>query len=404
MITIQGKNTYANVFTDELDQQTYSDLYKIVNHHAFSNPVIVMPDVHAGKGAVIGFTMLLADNVIPNIVGVDIGCGMLATIIPYADDFSRPDFDSYFRSNVPMGQTVNTCSRFCFDKDFNYSAFQKIVSNFDLMFKNKYGSKFAVAPKIDLTWIENTVSRVQGNIRYIEQSQGSQGGGNHFFELSRFDNNILSVIHTGSRKLGLLIAEYWQNIANTKSNTPNDPLNTLYDADFYGYMIDMLFAQYYASINRKYISETVCEYFGKNFDELDSFQSVHNYIDPNDWIIRKGAIRNYVGEKGIIPLNMEDGVIVFEGNSNKDWNYSCPHGAGRLFSRSKAKAELDHAEYVRRMEGIYCSTLGRDTLDESPMAYKNPENIIKALVNECGIEKYTVYKPVYVAKSGKITE
>jgi len=401
MITIQGKCANINIMSDVVDLPTMSDLYKMANNESFHEPIVIMPDVHAGKGAVIGFTMPLRDSVIPNIVGVDIGCGVMATRIKNTHIDFR-DLDLFLRDQIPMGQKVNGEAVFDLEYDFDYRAFQCIINQFLNLFYSRYDNIIRKTVKIDYDWVVKRIIGVNGNVGYVEKSVLSLGGGNHYLSIEEnINGNRLFVVHTGSRNFGLLTAEYWQNIAISKNKASDKTLAPLHGEDFLNYMLDMLLAQYLAHLNRVYITNKACEYL--EIDENhDRIESVHNFIDPSDWIVRKGAIRNYPGEIGVIPLNMRDGLLLFEGNGNKDWNFSCPHGAGRVYSRSKAKEKLDFHQFQKDMEGIYCSTLGEDVLDESPRAYKDKEVIINALISDCGITKLEHYKTIYVAKSGKV--
>jgi RNA-splicing ligase RtcB len=325
--------------------------------------VRIMPDVHAGAGCVIGFTAKLTDKVVPNLIGVDIGCGVLSTKIPTKLPPLK-DIDDFFKQNVPTG--------------FN--------KRHDSLFE-KYCARIAPAVK-DLC---DTTGQDYDNVRH---SIGTLGGGNHFAEIDSFKKANWFTVHTGSRNFGLKIATHFQKIAEATHPECPKGLAYLEGKDCTDYLSAMAIAQQYASANRKAICDIMMEGLGSPF--IKSVESVHNYIDLEHGYIRKGAISAYSGESVVIPLNMRDGVIFGTGKGNEQWNYSAPHGAGRTLSRSKAKSQLSLDDFAKSMEGIYSTCITKNTLDESPMVYKNADTIIMAVSDTIDIS--FVALPIWNAK------
>ncbi len=394
MISLDGKYTKAIIHTDNVDPETLSQIYTFLNQEIFKNSKIaIMPDCHKGAGTVIGFTMPLKDFVIPNMIGVDIGCGIQSYKIGQIDiDFEQ--FDRYLRENIPCGFAIRrTKPPIKLEKEF-LERIDKIHKILNKDFKGKYSIEY----------------------ERIINSIGTLGGGNHFIEIDEDDKkNRYLVIHTGSRHFGKQIAEFYQAkakqyIENNKIKGVAKGLEFLYTSEKDGkdYLDDMRLAQEYASLNRKTIAFILLSYFKKTKDKImeeDFFKdfevitSIHNYINFNDRIIRKGAISSYKHEKLIIPLNMRDGTIVGWGKSNSDWNYSAPHGAGRILSRSHAKKKLSLEEFKESMKDIWTSCVTRNTLDESPMAYKPKEEILKYISDTVEID--FIMKPVYNFKASE---
>lgn len=377
MLIYKAKYNVAKVFIDTIDETTVAQIYSFLNHPAFQGGKIrIMPDTHAGKGSVIGFTMEMNDYIIPNIVGVDIGCGMLICKINQKEiDFNA--LDSFIKENIPSGFSIqdsrgkkrNEC-------DLN-SGFIEIVEEVS----KKVGQK--VDPIASL---------------------GTLGGGNHFIEIDKHEDDYYLVVHTGSRNFGLSVCGYHQKKAKElmKKMFVGDAYKDLeflpMDQGGSEYIEDMKIAQEYAALNRYLIVSRIMKYFFKEekFHYAIS-ECVHNYIG-NDNIIRKGAISALNGETVIIPLNMRDGVIVGTGKGNADWNFSAPHGAGRILSRKKAKEEIQLEDFENVMEGIFTSCISKDTIDESPMAYKDKDLIIEAIKDTVDID--FIMKPVYNFKAG----
>ncbi len=384
MFEIKGKYTTAKVMIDVLEASCIAQIQEMCNNSAFTNPISIMPDAHTGSGSCIGFTMKATDKIIPNVVSVDIGCGMLSyNIGKVSIDHER--IDREIRDRVPFGKTVRAVPH----------RLSKMV-DFKDMFK-----------------------RVGIDRDYALRSIGSLGGGNHFCEIGVDENkDVWVTVHTGSRNLGKKVCEYWQKIAvgrrksidignyselldkikmecdksewSVKIKELKNRFNVgvvatgleyLEGSDKSGYIRDMFRAQEYAHYNRVVIMEEVLDVIsnGMGIGVFDMIESVHNFMDPDDMVIRKGAIRSYVGEKMVIPFNMRDGLLICEGKSNESWNFSAPHGAGRVLSRSMAKKSLDIEEFRSEMDGIFSTSVCSGTLDESPMAYKDSKIIEEAI-------------------------
>lgn len=389
------------IFTDNIDGKAVAQCYEIAKSPAFENAKIrIMPDVHAGKGCVIGFTARDWTSVIANVVGVDLGCGMLvAQVEPSAKDsgFDLEELDRVVNERVPAG--------------------------FEVHDKTSY--------PVERLKLDELRMPLEGSAReHVERSVGTLGGGNHFIELDvDEDGNRYLVIHTGSRHLGKLVCEHYQNAAvrgNDAYATQSreliarlqregrateiesslkalkasirpvpDDLASLSGDGMEDYLHDLRIAQAYAEANRYEILRIVTEAMG--WKVVHAFQSVHNYIDMEDRTVRKGAISAREGQELIIPLNMRDGCILGVGKGNPDWNESAPHGAGRVLSRGAAKELVDMDEFRAAMEGIYSTSVCESTKDESPFAYKPSGEIIAAVADTMDIKR--IIKPVYNFKA-----
>lgn len=389
------------IFTDNIEGQALAQCYEITSTPAFEHAKIrIMPDVHAGKGCVIGFTARDWTSIIPNVVGVDIGCSILVARIEPRDEkdgFDLEKLDGVINERVPAGFAVHEKAP-------------------------------AAASKIGL---DRLVMPLEGKSRaHVECSLGTLGGGNHFIELDVDDDgNRYLVIHTGSRHLGKLVCEHYQHRAiqgNDAYATQSRELIARLQAEgrameiegalkslkahlrpvtktlaslsgtaMADYLNDVDVAQTYASANRREILRIVTEAMG--WKVVDSFESVHNYVDLQDCTIRKGAISAHAGQRVIIPLNMRDGCILGTGKGNVDWNESAPHGAGRVLSRSAAKELVDMDEFKDAMEGIYSTSVCESTKDESPFAYKPSAEIIAAVADTVDIDR--IIRPVYNFKA-----
>jgi len=386
------------IFAKTIDEKAKSQIYTLLAQDAFKDcKVRIMPDVHAGAGCVIGFTADLGDRVIPNIVGVDIGCGMLCVELGKIDiDFAK--LDRVIRENVPSGMNVN----------------EDVNTPFNLHELKCFG-------------------RLR-NVDWIERSMGSLGGGNHFIEIDVDDDgNKYLVIHTGSRNLGKQVCEIYQNMAidnlhgNGARKREVDKLIQEYKAagrqseisegiesvkkKFGGsipkdlcylegemrknYLHDMGYCQYFAVMNRAWIAEKIVRKMG--LEMVNAFETVHNYIDMRSNIVRKGAVSAEKGKRLLIPINMRDGCIIGIGKGNEDWNCSAPHGAGRIMSRMEAKAILHIDEYKETMSGIYTTSVCVETIDEAPMAYKPMQEIVDCTGDTVEIER--IIKPAYNFKA-----
>lgn len=372
MLDITGKYTKARVMIDNIDQETYKQIIEFLNHEAFTNYISIMPDTHAGKGAVIGFTMPLTDKVIPNVIGVDCGCGMLSYDIGQGalKDLSPQHIDDAIRAIIPFGTDVN--------KEFNEVYLKMVINQANLQiidFTNRFNKKFNSAYRavlLTLSDIEKKSDLFGISYERVVKSIGTLGGGNHFIEIGQsvYSGDTWITVHSGSRQFGLKSATYHQRKAG------KHPLSYLVESDMYNYLVDLILCQVYAEINRLVMMENILKALNINQREWvkDIISSVHNFIDPKDFIIRKGAISSYKDEKMIIPFNMEDGILICKGKSNPEWNFSAPHGSGRVASRKWANANLSNKEAKQRMDekGIYCSKLPTDELKG---AYKDPKEI-----------------------------
>ena len=401
----------CKIFAKTIEDKALDQLREIVHHPAFVNSKIrIMPDVHAGKGCVIGFTAELKDKVVPNIVGVDIGCGM-RTVELGDVDIDYAELDSFIKENIPSGREVS----------------------------NTHACNVGILQEL---YCYNSLN----DIHRIIHSIGTLGGENHFIEIDvdSYGNKYL-VIHTGSRNLGKQVAEYYQSVAVVIQNKLKkdclrkeqkalidwykkrnrsteiadaicelkkkyaadgcglpDDLCYLSGNDMVSYLHDMRICQDFAVINRYVIADDIVKHlFGKSILEagLSTFETVHNYIEYRTNIVRKGAISAEAGEKVLIPMNMHDGCIIGIGKGNPDWNCSAPHGAGRIMSRSKARKDISLKEYEESMNGIYTTSVCQSTIDESPMAYKPMDEIVKSIEDTVLIDK--IIKPVYNFKASE---
>jgi len=422
MFEIKGKYTSAKVMIDDVEESCVSQIFSFVNHIAFTKPVAIMSDCHAGKGAVIGFTMPMTDKVVPNVIGVDISCGVRSVNIGPTISLGFDQLDHKIRQRVPFGKNVHDKPVLNMKTDFPWRRVNVLAQKFALA----YGSKFGVSlqlPTFDMDWFLDKVRAIGGDVGRVINSLGTLGGGNHFVEVGiSTKGDYWVTIHTGSRNFGKRICEYWQDRASKKAKrlgkeehkalladlkakykgeelyrrvkalkevpeTPEAPTEVfscpddqrwLEGADAQGYLMDMLFAQIYAEVNRDLIMDSILDIL-KIGDPIDTIETIHNFVDFQDFIVRKGAIRSYIGERMVIPFNMRDGILICEGKSNPEWNFSAPHGAGRVLSRSQAKKHIDLEEFREQMAGIYSTSVGTGTLDEAPDAYKDARVIEEAI-------------------------
>ena len=380
MLVLKGKYNHANVMIDEIDITTKEQIINFLNHPAFANSYIaIMPDTHAGKGSVIGFTMKSKlTHIIPNIIGVDIGCGMLTCIInKNPKDVDLTGLDSFIKDNIPAG--------------FN------IHSNLISCSKELESSVFTVCDNIDI------------DSDRVFRSLGSLGGGNHFCEVGRtVEGKTAVTIHSGSRNFGKQIADFYQNKAKEtmQSYFSNDPIFKdlevipIHTKLAKEYILSQTIATKYASTNRRIMMNQILNYLGGNIES--SMESIHNFIERNgeDYILRKGATPAYSGQNVIIPFNMRDGIALGIGKGSAKYNYSAPHGAGRILSRSKARKTLNVDVFKATMKdhGIYTTTANKNTIDESPDAYKD-KNVVLDNIKET-VEIHNFIKPIYNFKAG----
>lgn len=435
MFEIKGKYSTAKVMIDGVEQSCVSQIVNFVNHPAFTNPIAIMPDTHAGKGSVIGFTMKITDKIIPNVIGVDIGCGMRSVNIGQNIQFDLVDLNKRIRQKIPFGTEVHEQSAIHMQNDFNWKAVDKIQENFAIAYQKEFGIVPERQP-YTMDWFVDKCNKIGVSVRRAISSLGSLGGGNHFIEfgVSELKKEYWFTIHSGSRNFGKCICDYWQNKASKKLRKDRvedmrreiDVVRQHYEGDdryrkiqevkakygigvkstglewlegeeAVGYLYDMIFAQYYAFTNRLLMANIILGILG--VEAIESIETIHNYINFQDFIIRKGAITSYISEKMVIPFNMRDGILLCEGKSNAEWNESAPHGAGRMMSRSQAKKNLDLKKYEEQMTGIYSTSVCRDTLDEAPDAYKDAKIIELAIQDTATI--IDRIKPIMGMKDAK---
>jgi RNA-splicing ligase RtcB len=370
VIELNGKYNKTRVFTDNIDGETISQVISLLNQPFVENQQIrIMPDCHAGIGCVVGTTMTLKDKVIPYLVGSDIGCGML--VIKLKEKIiDLPKLDSVIKEFIPSGYKIN---------------------------KNNKETKTS----LDIETLK-CFNKSKINLSHAYKSVGTLGGGNHFIEIDKDEiGNLYLVIHSGSRNLGKEVAEYYQKLAyeTMKQSSVKTPFEMSYVEGqiFDNYIEDMKQVQQFASDNRAEIARLILQH--TKLTEIERFETIHNYIDTKNMILRKGAVSAMKGEVLIIPINMRDGSLICVGKGNKEWNYSAPHGAGRLMSRSEAKQSFSVSEYKETMQeaGIYTTSIGISTLDECPMAYKPINEIIDNIQVTVDIVK--IIKPIYNFKA-----
>jgi len=402
MQIIEGKYNTAKVFTEVVEETALEQIKTLCDQEYVKNARIrIMPDVHAGAGCTIGTTMTIQDCIVPNLVGVDIGCGM-ETIQIKNKHIELQKLDKLIYDRIPSGFHIRETI-------------------------HKYNDE------IDLSQLR---CRKEGriNLDRAVKSLGTLGGGNHFIEANRDEEgrNYI-VIHSGSRHLGLEVATFYQEQAYRflNGNTAEDINRLIQEYKSAGkekeiqtavntlkaqvqtripkslaylsgqlmedYIHDMKLVQNFAMLNRKAMMEEIIR--GMKLKVEEEFTTIHNYIDTGELILRKGAVSAKAGEKLLIPINMRDGSLICIGKGNEDWNYSAPHGAGRLMSRTKAKNTFTVSEFKKQMSGIYTTSVNADTLDECPMAYKGMEDIIANIKDTADIVK--VIKPIYNFKAGE---
>ena len=403
---IKGDFNEAEVFTENIDKETISQVKVLLNQEFVKNSSVkIMPDCHKGAGCVIGTTMTIKDKIVPNLVGVDIGCGVLC--VELSDiKLDLEKIDDFIKNKIPHGFKIN----------------------------NK-----AVVDYLDEISKVRCIDKIPKKIEEFNRALGSLGGGNHFIEIDKDENdNKYLVIHSGSRNLGLQVANYYQNVGyeslnyisdeyeikakeliesykssgkkkkiekdlkklkesfRVKSKVPKD-LCYVEGKDLEDYLHDMDIVQKYATKNREIMPRRIVEFMGLAYDKLNKFESIHNYIEVEKGFLRKGAISAYEGEDLLIPINMRDGVIIGKGKGNPNWNFSAPHGAGRILSRAEAKNKIHMNDYKETMKDIFTTCVNVKTLDEAPQAYKPIEEIINNIYDTVEITK--IIKPIYNFKS-----
>ena len=402
MLEIKGKVNTAICYAKVIEEDAIEQIRTMCDYELTKDSKIrIMPDVHAGAGCTIGTTMTVIDKACPNVVGVDIGCGMYTVKLKEKElDFEKIDEVCHY---IPSGKNV----------------WEGREERFDLE--------------------QLRCRRNLNNTKRLERSLGTLGGGNHFIEIDKDENdNKYLVIHSGSRNLGLQVANYYQNVGyeslnyisdeyeikakeliesykssgkkkriekdlkklkesfRVKSKVPKD-LCYVEGKDLEDYLHDMDIVQKYATKNREIMARRIVEFMGLDYDKLNKFESIHNYIEVEKGFLRKGAISAYEGEDLLIPINMRDGVIIGKGKGNPNWNFSAPHGAGRILSRAEAKNKIHMNDYKETMKDIFTTCVNVKTLDEAPQAYKPIEEIINNIYDTVEITK--IIKPIYNFKS-----
>ncbi|WP_130889644.1 RtcB family protein [Fusobacterium ulcerans] len=397
---ITGKYNTAKVFTNVIENEAVEQIKILCNQEFITGSKIrIMPDVHSGAGCTIGTTMTITDKVIPNLVGVDIGCGM-ETVMIADKEIDLEKLDKLIYEKIPSGHNIRK-------------------------------TPHELINEIDLNQL-----RCTGHVKMDRaiRSIGTLGGGNHFIEAGKDEvGNIYITVHSGSRHLGLEVANYYQKMGYKALNKVSDididktieqlkcegrekeinkiikeikkqiitdiPPALAYVSEelFDDYIYDMKLIQRFAVLNRKAMMDEIIK--GLGTEVIEEFTTIHNYIDTDMMILRKGAVSAKKGEKLLIPINMRDGSLICIGKGNEDWNYSAPHGAGRLMSRTKAKKTFELKNFKKEMEGIYTTSVNKDTLDECPMAYKAMEDIIKNIDDTVDIVKRII--PIYNFKAGE---
>ena len=398
MMEIKGQVNTAVCFAKVIEDEAIEQIRRMCDYEFTAGSQIrIMPDVHAGKGCTIGTTMTVRDKAVPNIVGVDIGCGMYTVNLGKVEiDMEQMDAAAHF---IPSGMNV----------------WEGRKEHFDLLGLRCY--------------------RGLKDAKRLERSLGTLGGGNHFIEIDQAaDGTKYLVIHSGSRNLGKQVAEFYQRLAidlnkgkaeyfakrdaliaeykaagrrseiqdalkalkwESREATMPEDLCFVYGQYLEDYLHDVEICQRFARRNRELMAEIILQRLG--IEAIDAFHTIHNYIDTDEMILRKGAIAARKGERVLIPINMRDGSVLAIGKGNPDWNYSAPHGAGRIMSRTAAKQNLDLDEYRREMEGIYTTSVNEATLDEAPMAYKSLADIIDVI--DESVDIIEVLKPIYNFKA-----
>ncbi len=399
MIELRGKYNTAKIFTDQADEDSISQVIQLCNQpFAQGSRIRLMPDIHAGAGCTIGTTMTISDKASPNLVGVDIGCGM---------------------------EVIQLREKHIELQKLDKLIYEKIPSGFHI--------REETHPFFDEIELEELCCYKSINPLRAEKSLGTLGGGNHFIEANQDEEgNLYIVIHSGSRHLGLEVANYYQEKGWQALNRPSEeqtaqriaqlkeagrereiqkelekmksavrtdvPKSLAYVSGelFNQYIHDMEIVQKYAKLNRQAMMREIVK--GMKLHPVDGFTVIHNYIDTEAMILRKGAVSARQGERLLIPINMRDGSLICAGKGNDDWNQSAPHGAGRLMSRSAAKQSFTVSEFKKQMKNVYSTSVGKATLDECPMAYKSMEDITANIGPTAEILK--VIRPIYNFKAG----
>lgn len=393
MFTLIRNECSVQLYADDLDPLAAEQVRQIAGHPALHGQIAIMPDAHAGAGCVIGFTGRFSDAVIPNIVGVDIGCGVVSVPLSGIGQIDFPALDQHIRETIPLGMAQREDDEFI----------RAVVAPESLK-----KAALSLCRHIEDGFYQQ--EKIGRHLLPLLQL-GTLGGGNHFIEIGRSeaDDSLHLIIHSGSRNLGKRIADHFQSLAAkvTREMGIRVPRGLEYlplSAGGEHYLHWAAMAQTYARYNRRFMLAAILNFFGLGFEEQKVTESVHNYIAERDHIIRKGAISAHQGEPVIIPLNMVDGALLGTGKGNSAYNYSAPHGAGRAHSRRDMLRKLDRGDYSLKdftvsMKGIFSTSISRETFDESKFAYKDPE-IIDKYLRQCVVVTDRL-RPVYNLKAAE---
>lgn len=365
MQVLHGKYNTAKVFSDTLEGEAATQIERLLDQPFVKDSRIrIMPDAHAGAGCTIGTTMTIRDKVVPNLVGVDIGCGM-ETVVLRNQSIDLRQLDTFIHLGIPCGFETRQKAH-------------KLSQDIDL---------------------DNLQCAKGVNLKRALLSIGTLGGGNHFIEVDQDDDGILYlVVHSGSRNLGKQVAEHYQHEAARHLQGKVEHALAYCEGELLAdYLHDMAIIQHYADLNRRAMVQDMVRFM--NLDIAERWTTTHNYIDLDSMILRKGAISAQSGERVLIPINMRDGSLICLGKGNPDWNFSAPHGAGRLMSRGQAKRTIKMADYERSMQGIFSTTIDPSTLDEAPFAYKPIKEIIANIADT--VEIIRQIRPIYNFKAAE---
>lgn len=418
MIELKGKYTNAQIMIDDVEEGVIEQIYSIINSPTSKGlRVVCQADAHPGSGICVGFTMELGSYLNPLHLGVDLNCGLLGGKFSSKKELNLAHIESEIRKRVPTGFNLHQ-ETIC--KEIPY---EKIQQHADIFIK-KYNEKFNtsyVAPIYNEKWLDNKLKQINMDQSKFWLSIGTMGGNNHFIEIgkSKNDGDYWVVVHSGSRNFGLKIANYWTNVAKGNIFTSPKEYNTELDDiklntypknlipkrirelkekyniginkeylsgdNMINYLYDVIFTYHYSLLSRTTMLEIISDIL--NIDEYnETISTVHNYIDSSDMIIRKGSVKSYTGEKFLLPFNMKDGILICEGKSSSNFNFSAPHGSGRKFSRSEAKKRIDLKDFKDEMDkaGIYTTSVTKSTCDESPESYKSSE-LIESLIQDTAV-------------------
>lgn len=427
MIELEGKYTKAKIFADTIEEGVYAQVYDIINSKAFENQTVcLMPDCHVGASGPVGLVATLGEYVCPEHIGVDIGCCVSAMVLDKPVPVDKyPEFEMRIKKYIPVGFDIHK-KTVIDEKDF-----RKFMTNGVNKYKSQWPEMLSYLPNIITEdYISSLLKRIGMDEGMFYRSIGTLGGGNHFLEYdeSKDLTKAAVLVHCGSRNFGLKVCKYWTNVAKSisggltkaevrdltkiykkgylinhkdmshlkedlnafieeKRNSSGHINGYLHGHEMKGYLAEMCIAQLYAQYNHLTIRNRIAEILlSYGIKQTEVITSIHNFIDIQDHVMRKSAIRAYEGELMLVPFNMRDGVAVCVGKSNSEWINSCAHGAGRKMSRSAAKKNISLDAFKASMEGIYSTTVNTSTIDEAPMAYKDTDEIKNLIQETCEIQ------------------